>query len=226
MPNEFTERAGGAVAGVLSGITKLVVGHPFDTIKVRLQTQPADAFAGPLQCLRRTIAREGILALYKGASPPLIGWVLMDTVQMATLNQSRLFFHAQHPSVPLNLVEHGLCGLVCGLAVACVATPIELLKCQLQTQFSNTNRQGPVDFAKRFVADRGIRGLYRGLAGGLLFRSFFWVLWSSYEVYSRALRKSGLSSQWIPFVAGGLAANTFWCIAFPAGDFFFHLSLS
>ncbi|KAJ1992939.1 hypothetical protein H4R33_000815 [Dimargaris cristalligena] len=34
-----TERLHGFIAGVASGITKLAVGHPFDTIKVRLQTE-------------------------------------------------------------------------------------------------------------------------------------------------------------------------------------------
>lgn len=53
----------------------LTVGHPFDTIKVRLQTTSACQFAGPLQCLTYTVRNEGLSGLYKGATPPLVAGV-------------------------------------------------------------------------------------------------------------------------------------------------------
>lgn len=68
----------GFVAGIFSGMAKLAIGHPFDTIKVRLQTN--DAFRGPLECLWKTVGKEGPTALYKGATPPLLGWMIMDSV--------------------------------------------------------------------------------------------------------------------------------------------------
>ncbi|EEP75402.1 conserved hypothetical protein [Uncinocarpus reesii 1704] len=70
----------GFVAGVFSGIAKLSVGHPFDTIKVRLQTTKSARFSGPVDCLLQTIRKEGVTALYKGATPPLMGWMVMDSV--------------------------------------------------------------------------------------------------------------------------------------------------
>ena len=70
----------GFVAGVFSGIAKLAVGHPFDTIKVRLQTAPRSQFRGPLECLTQTLRREGFSGLYKGATPPLVGWMFMDSL--------------------------------------------------------------------------------------------------------------------------------------------------
>lgn len=73
-------RYAGFVAGVFSGITKLAVGHPFDTIKVRMQTSPDGQFKGPMDCLLKTIRNEGVRGLYKGATPPLVGWMVMDSV--------------------------------------------------------------------------------------------------------------------------------------------------
>lgn len=58
-------------------------------------------------------------------------------------------------------------------------------------------------------------GLYRGLSATLLWRSFFWVLWGSYEVYSQNLKAIGMPAHIVPFFAGGLAANTFWTVSFP-----------
>lgn len=50
----------------------------FDTIKVRLQTNPK--FAGPIDCLKQTLRNEGFRGVYKGASPPLVGWMFMDSL--------------------------------------------------------------------------------------------------------------------------------------------------
>jgi hypothetical protein len=66
------ELLGGAdfsfIAGTVSGTTKCLVGHPFDTIKTRMQTNPT--FAGPLECLSKTLRLEGIRGLYKVPKPP------------------------------------------------------------------------------------------------------------------------------------------------------------
>lgn len=55
------------IAGTISGTTKCLVGHPFDTIKTRMQTNAA--FSGPWECLTRTLKLEGGRGLYKVISP-------------------------------------------------------------------------------------------------------------------------------------------------------------
>lgn len=80
---------------------RILVGHPygqhfplgcvlhsltatrFDTIKVRLQTTEKAQFKGPLECLLKTVRHEGVRGLYKGATPPLVGWMFMDSVYIA-----------------------------------------------------------------------------------------------------------------------------------------------
>merc|ERR1711977_453439 len=75
----------GFVAGVFSGAAKLAVGHPFDTIKVRLQTSDKGRFLGPWDCLLKTLRREGFNGLYKGATPPLLGWMASDSIMLGSL---------------------------------------------------------------------------------------------------------------------------------------------
>ena len=60
----------GFAAGTVSGLTKLAVGHPFDTIKIRRQVSPPNAYTGSLDCLRQTVRYEGLRALYKGECAP------------------------------------------------------------------------------------------------------------------------------------------------------------
>lgn len=58
----------------------------FDTIKVRLQTSEKVQFKGPLDCLLQTIRHEGVRGLYKGATPPLVGWMFMDSMYDQSLS--------------------------------------------------------------------------------------------------------------------------------------------
>jgi hypothetical protein len=51
------------LAGTVSGTTKCLVGHPFDTIKTRMQTNLS--FKGPWQCFTNTLKKEGVRGLYK-----------------------------------------------------------------------------------------------------------------------------------------------------------------
>ena len=56
------------VAGTVAGIAVCLVGHPFDTLKVRLQTQPINnpIYAGVVDCFYKTLKWEGIGGLYRG----------------------------------------------------------------------------------------------------------------------------------------------------------------
>lgn len=46
-------------AGGVGGVCAVVVGHPFDLVKVRLQTAEKGVYTGAMDVVRKTIAREG-----------------------------------------------------------------------------------------------------------------------------------------------------------------------
>ncbi|KAJ3096851.1 hypothetical protein HDU97_005479 [Phlyctochytrium planicorne] len=147
----------------------------------------------------------------------------MDSVQMVTLTNLRVFFKQyndeHHHGRPLSLGQHALSGLGTGLVVSFAATPVELLKGKLQVQYDGKGKRvydGPIDCIKKLYGNHGIAGLFQGLKPCLVFRSFFWVLWGSYEVYSKQLTRAGFGSGTTAFLAGGFAATTFWIISFPA----------
>jgi solute carrier family 25 (mitochondrial carnitine/acylcarnitine transporter), member 20/29 len=48
-------------AGGVGGICAVVVGHPFDLVKVRLQTAEKGVYSGAMDVVRRTVAREGMV---------------------------------------------------------------------------------------------------------------------------------------------------------------------
>lgn len=68
------------VAGGVGGVCAVVVGHPFDLVKVRLQTAEKGVYSGAMDVVRKTIAREGMArGLYAGVSAPLVGVTPMCT---------------------------------------------------------------------------------------------------------------------------------------------------
>ncbi|KAJ9612776.1 uncharacterized protein PV06_08414 [Exophiala oligosperma] len=226
----------GFVAGIFSGIAKLSVGHPFDTIKVRLQTSEKSHFRGPWDCLVQTIKKEGPQGLYKGATPPLLGWMAMDSVMLGSLTLYRRMLHekvfsnpsfrpgksaAELASEKLPAFGHGIAGIMAGSTVSFIAAPVEHVKARLQIQYAAQKKdrlyKGPIDCTRKILKTHGIRGLYHGLFATLLFRSFFFCWWSSYEVFSNMFRKhTSLSTPSINFWAGGLSAQIFWLTSYPS----------
>ena len=47
-------------AGAAGGVCAVVVGHPFDLVKVRLQTAEKGVYSGAMDVVRKTVAREGL----------------------------------------------------------------------------------------------------------------------------------------------------------------------
>lgn len=61
-------------AGGVGGICAVVIGHPFDLVKVRMQTAERGVYTGAIDVVKKTIAREGLArGLYAGVSAPLVG---------------------------------------------------------------------------------------------------------------------------------------------------------
>src|SRR6201996_6754615 len=62
------------VAGGFGGVCAVIVGHPFDLVKVRLQTADRGVYSSALDVVRKSVARDGLRrGLYAGVSAPLVG---------------------------------------------------------------------------------------------------------------------------------------------------------
>lgn len=66
---------------------------------------------------------QGVLALYKGATPPAVGWAAIDSILLGSLHNYRLFLlrRGMTEIAPgtdverLTLAAHGVAGLFAGL---------------------------------------------------------------------------------------------------------------
>ena len=57
-------------SGAVAGISMSVMGHPFDTLKTRMQADVTQRSA--LRCAVGLVQREGMFALWKGLYPAFI----------------------------------------------------------------------------------------------------------------------------------------------------------
>jgi len=48
------------LSGGFGGVSCVLVGHPFDLTKTRLQTAPPGTYTGAVDVVRKTIAKDGI----------------------------------------------------------------------------------------------------------------------------------------------------------------------
>ncbi|EDO17381.1 hypothetical protein Kpol_1060p37 [Vanderwaltozyma polyspora DSM 70294] len=220
---ELYSRVMGFIAGMCSGVAKNTVGHPFDTIKVRLQTsQGTGRFKGPMDCVYKTMQQQGVRGFYLGFTPPLVGWIIMDSVLLGSLHNYRMFlskyFYPTYEKLPLSGCV--ISGVMSGWTVSFVAAPVELAKAKLQVQYdaTTTKYKGPIDVIRKVYATNGIKGLYKGLVSTLIFRTHFIYWWGSYELFTQWFKKNTkLSDPAINFWAGGLSASLgFWTTAYPS----------
>ncbi|KAG0457286.1 hypothetical protein HPP92_022443 [Vanilla planifolia] len=174
---KMAEVAKDLASGTVGGAAQLIVGHPFDTIKVMLQSQPAPLpgqlpkYSGALDALKKTVSHEGPRSLYKGMGAPLATVAAFNAVLFTVRGQMESLLRSE-PLAPLSAKQQVVCGSGAGVAVSFLACPTELIKCRLQAQStlaestSSTSLKyhGPIDVAKHvFRSEGGLRGLYKGM---------------------------------------------------------------
>ena len=196
-----TEALKDITCGSIAGIIGKTIEYPFDTIKVRLQSQRDTLplrYQGPLDCFRQSFRVEGITGLYRGISAPLIG---------AAIETSSLFFSyriAQNvlratifPSTsrePLPLSALVVSGGASGAFTSLLLTPIELVKCQMQVPLSPSSVQGPrpLSIIASIFRHHGILGFWHGQLGTLIRETGGSACWfGGYEGVSALFRKHG-----------------------------------
>lgn len=91
----------------------MLVGHPFDTIKVHLQTQnPKNPlYRGTFHCFQSIIAKDSFRGLYKGISSPMGGVALVNAIIFGVYGNIQ-----RRSSDPDSIKSHFLAGSAAGLA--------------------------------------------------------------------------------------------------------------
>lgn len=206
------------IAGGVAGSAGIVIGHPMDSIKVRLQmasgTSSSAAGAFQLTGLMRGIAAPFAMAAFVNAS-------IFTTFGEASrfwdnyLQAVEVKTKGEVASCRKNSIEKNfVCGAATGVISSFLLAPTEHIKCRMQAGrevYTNS-----LDVGRRIWEMRGISGLYRGLTATCLRQApGFAVYFSCYDDIKHRLQKS-LGESWAaPILAGGTAGSLSWAVVYP-----------
>eukprot|EP00386_Alphamonas_edax_P001989 GDKI01005994.1.p1 GENE.GDKI01005994.1~~GDKI01005994.1.p1 ORF type:complete len:299 (-),score=90.42 GDKI01005994.1:26-922(-) len=202
-------------AGTVGGMAQTVVGHPFNTLKVRLQTQPhPPKYHSGLHCFKLTVKEEGFMGLYKGITPPLFGIGMVNAVLFYSNEAAKRAFRGTDTNRDLTVTEICAAGAFSGVVGSVVVCPVELLMVRLQTQHVLSPGKllytGPLDCAQKMIRAHGVwGGLYKGF-GATVIRSIpdCTAYFGTYELLKQAVTpkdKKGDIPMFSLFMCGGFA---------------------
>ncbi|KAL8659338.1 MAG: hypothetical protein Q9202_007162 [Teloschistes flavicans] len=202
-------------AGAMGGIAQVLLGQPFDIVKVRLQT--TTRYTGAIDAATRIFKDEGPLAFYK------------VSVQFGGFHYARRQFEAsnalRHSSPALSYTQLFASGAFAGLSNSFLSGPIEHVRIRLQTQPHGAGRLygGPLDCVRKLSSQGGgvLKGVYRGqavtviregMAYGMWFLTFEYLM--NRHAASYNVPRSEISA---PLIAlyGGLAGEALWLSSYP-----------
>ena len=205
MSREF---AGGWIGGALG----ILVTHPIDTVRVRLQHAATNGKTGVtyssiINNIRRTI---GVKGLFRGVLPPVTLRGVSMGMNRAGYEFASKITEGQDKSPPKGWRLMGV-SAVAGFCQAIGDTPLYAIKCRAQTTKNKHFKEtfgGYLKMAKNITMKEGIRGWSNGfLPASACCMLTYPVL---YGVYDK-LREN----EFTPMAAGGSAGTCSWPIGLP-----------
>lgn len=207
------------VAGCARGIAQVCVGHPLDTIKVRLQTQgPGSmAYSGVTDCFKKTLAAEGFFGFYKGASSPIGMAALYSAVLFLAYGQTKRFLSSGSGN-ELGFHQQVAAGVCTGFAASFIESPMDLFKSKMQVQNQKISQELLVyrhafDAARQIYLHNGVPGLFRGLSATMCRNIPGTAIY--FYVYEATRSVLGPPTTISIMISGGIGGMAFWTSVYP-----------
>jgi len=212
----------------------VIVGHPFDLVKVRLQTAERGLYTSALDVVRKSIARDGLRrGLYAGVSAPLVGVTPMFAVSFWGYDVGKGLvrrFSTVHND-QLSVAQVSAAGFFSAIPMTLITAPFERVKVLLQIQGQKQlapgekpKYSGGVDVVRQLYKEGGVRSVFRGSFATLArdgpgSAAYF----ATYEYIKRSLtpvdlatgKPSGNLSLMAITCAGAAAGVAMWIPVFP-----------
>jgi len=210
------------LAGFAGGAVQVLIGQPFDLVKVRMQT---GQHTSPFEAVSNALKNEGLSAFYKGTLAPLFGVGACVSIQFYGFYEAKRQILKRHPrQTDLTLPQFFEAGAVAGIVNTPVTAPVEQIRILLQVQSDNQHKlyNGPKDAVQRIVKSDGVaRGLFRGSFITLLREAQAYGMWFlSYEFMMRqAIRvqhkeRKDITTPWL-LLFGAAAGDILWLASYP-----------
>lgn len=244
--NQTIEAVKDVVFGSTAGVLGKFIEYPFDTVKVRLQSQGHNAgqtrLHGPLDAFGAAFrAPEGALVnLYRGISAPLVGAAVETSCLFFSYRVAQDAVISLTPSlrrqkeistdrIQLPFSSLLACGAASGAFTSLALTPIELVKCKMQVPSSaaagQTMRAPTIPHVIAGVfRSHGLLGFWHGQLGTLIRETGGSAAWfGSYEgvkmmylQYDAGVQRIEDVKVWQQMTAGAVAGMLYNFAFYPA----------
>ena len=119
-------------------------------------------YAGPIDCFRQIVRKEGVAGLYRGLRPNLIGVMPEKSLKLTVNDVCReAFTESNGPGGGIRLHQEMISGATAGFVQVAATNPMEIVKLRLQLQ---GEAGGVKRSAMEVIRELGPRGLYKGIA--------------------------------------------------------------
>ncbi|XP_075471193.1 mitochondrial basic amino acids transporter isoform X1 [Ascaphus truei] len=208
------------LAGCAGGAAGVLVGHPFDTVKVRLQVQSISKplYRGTYHCFQSIIKQESTLGLYKGVGSPMMGLTFINALVFGVQGNALRYLGKDTP------FNQFLAGSAAGAIQCVICCPMELAKTRMQLQGTGEYKsksktyKNSLDCLVKIHRKEGLRGINRGMVT-TFFRETpsFGFYFLTYDCLTRYLHCESNDSWIIPklLFAGGMSGIASWLSTYP-----------
>lgn len=233
------------IAGAIGGVSGIIVGHPFDTTKIQMQTRTSgdhrikttmDAF--------HSVRAQGLSkGFFRGMAFPLSSYAVVNSTFFGVYGNCIKLF-SPDPNERANYKEVYLAGCVAGAAQLLVACPVDVVKCTMQAQIPLTKPpkvststidgtprvvtktvyplkyyNGPLECLWDIAKREGLPGLYKGF-GTMFVRDVpsFGLYLLVYESLFHNMEVHELTDKegiFATVMAGGVAGCASWGVVMP-----------
>uniref|UniRef100_UPI00398EB212 solute carrier family 25 member 48 isoform X2 n=1 Tax=Pristiophorus japonicus TaxID=55135 RepID=UPI00398EB212 len=161
------------IAGWIGGAASVIVGHPLDTVKTRLQA--GHGYKNTVQCVLTIFKNEHVAGFFKGLSFPLASVAVYNSVALGVYGNAQRYIcqyrYGDDGHRTPALTDVAAASAVVGLVTVGIGAPVDLVKIRLQMQTQSV-RSGtiswgtatPMDVVKsRLQADGVSETRYKGI---------------------------------------------------------------
>lgn len=152
--------------GACAGATEAFIVVPFELIKIRMQDKTkAKLYAGPGDCLMKTIKQEGIFSLYKGLESTLWRQTIWNAGYFGIIFQIRNLMPKSEDPKTKTLIDLAS-GAIGGTFGTLLNTPFDVVKSRIQCATTLPGQKPKYQYAWPSLAlvakEEGFSALYKG----------------------------------------------------------------
>ncbi|XP_020862968.1 mitochondrial basic amino acids transporter isoform X1 [Phascolarctos cinereus] len=208
------------LAGCVGGAAGVLVGHPFDTVKVRLQVQSVEKplYRGTFHCFQSIVKQETVFGLYKGIGSPMMGLTFINALVFGVQGNT---IRALGKDTPMNQF---MAGSAAGAIQCVICCPMELAKTRMQLQGTGEYKlktrtyKNSLDCLAKIYQQEGLRGINKGMVSTLIRETpSFGFYFLTYDCLTRSLGCEPEDNFVVPklLLAGGMSGIVSWLSTYP-----------